>query len=614
MFLGFLTMLTALSISAVAIYYSVAGLVAIFASASVAIMIMGGILEVGKLVTAVWLHYYWNEARWWLKTYLSLAVVVLMFITSMGIFGFLSRAHIEQTATAQEGLAQLDRLDVEISRQNDIIKSAEISIVESQSRIGQANTEIQQQIDLEQSRIDNAYERIQPAIDEQNAIIEAAKSADAKRTEPYEQQLNALDQELKQIAIQADQYEQRIASLTIDNSSVSPIIAQITAIQDSISLVQSQISSNETSSIQRAQRTIGVEPDGRAGPNTQRAVESWMSQQQERIVVLQGQLAEAQQSASQSVDAERLRLISLVSSLRGEQTNLIKSRQQELISTIDSLRSAESPIINAAREEIQRIRASADAQIAQSNDLIQNLRNSLTIGKNEEIESFVADQNKKIIDANKTIDTLTEQKYQLQANYRKLEAEVGPVKYLAEFVYGEQADDKLLEQAVRWVIVIIIFVFDPLAVLLLIASQYTFDYQAKKRIAEKKEKENVDTLRYGNVGKNSETTSDPYLSHPGEKNPNQYHTNMDSRKNENAHNLSGTGLENRGLDETELFIAKEKTYDRTIQEDSVISNATVGDTSSEYSASTTATDVHGVEQDQIQVDDNRQEIDSKKKN
>src|SRR5210317_2439059 len=108
MALAILVLITALCISAVAIYYSVAGLVAIFAAAAVPIMIMGGALEIGKLVTAVWLHRYWKQATWWLKTYLTTAVIVLMFITSMGIFGFLSKAHIEQTATANEGVAQLE--------------------------------------------------------------------------------------------------------------------------------------------------------------------------------------------------------------------------------------------------------------------------------------------------------------------------------------------------------------------------------------------------------------------------------------------------------------------------------------------------------------------------
>ena len=121
MIFAILTMLTALSISAVAIYYSVAGLVAIFAAAAVPIMVMGGTLEIAKLVTAVWLHRYWTQATWWLKSYLSIAVVVLMFITSMGIFGFLSKAHIEQTSASQESVAQVERLTTEIARQEGII-------------------------------------------------------------------------------------------------------------------------------------------------------------------------------------------------------------------------------------------------------------------------------------------------------------------------------------------------------------------------------------------------------------------------------------------------------------------------------------------------------------
>ena len=73
----------------VAIYYSIAGLVAIFAFLlHIPIMIMGGALEIGKLVIPVWLHKYWRRTVWWLRTYPAIAVIVLMFITSMGILGF----------------------------------------------------------------------------------------------------------------------------------------------------------------------------------------------------------------------------------------------------------------------------------------------------------------------------------------------------------------------------------------------------------------------------------------------------------------------------------------------------------------------------------------------
>src|SRR5210317_1674181 len=125
MALGILVLITALTISGVAIYYSVAGLVAIFAAAAVPIMIMGGTLEIAKLVTAVWLHRYWKQATWWLRTYLSTAVFVLMLITSMGIFGFLSKAHIEQTAASTESVARAEVLQKEIDRNLSIISRAE---------------------------------------------------------------------------------------------------------------------------------------------------------------------------------------------------------------------------------------------------------------------------------------------------------------------------------------------------------------------------------------------------------------------------------------------------------------------------------------------------------
>src|SRR6056300_1678105 len=147
MFLAILTLITALSISAVAIYYSVAGLVAIFAAAAVPIIIMGGVLEVGKLVTAVWLHRYWSQAAWWLKSYLSIAVLVLMFITSMGIFGFLSKAHIEQTSAGQESVAQVERLEAQIVRNKDIIERAEQKIVALQTSGTGSDANVQAQID-----------------------------------------------------------------------------------------------------------------------------------------------------------------------------------------------------------------------------------------------------------------------------------------------------------------------------------------------------------------------------------------------------------------------------------------------------------------------------------
>ena len=479
MIFGILVLITALSISAVAIYYSVSGLVAIFAAAAVPIIIMGTVLEIGKLVTAVWLHKYWKQAKWWLKSYLSIATVILMFITSMGIFGFLSKAHIEQTAAAQEGVAQLERIEAELDRQDEIIARAEQRIEEAEASVGAGNAEIQAQINTEQSRIDSAYDRIQPAIDEQNTIIQQARQGADKRTEPYEQQLTALDNELQRLDQQAVQYEQRIATLEVDTSAVDPILAQIDSIESSIVKVEGQIASREREQIAAAQRTIGANDDGSAGPNTRRAADAWITQQRARLAELQASVSELRNTAQATVDTERQRLTDLVASIRGEQTQAIKTRQLQVLATIDDVRNTEPSAITNARQEITRIRAGADAQIAQSNTLIQQLRDSLTVGKDPAVEAVIAEQTQKIIEANNSIDTLTQSKYALQAEYRKLEAEVGPVKYLAEFIYDD-ADKDVLEEAVRWVIMIIIFVFDPLAVLLLIASQATFEMRRRE--------------------------------------------------------------------------------------------------------------------------------------
>ena len=94
----FLTFLTAIALSAVAGYYSVVGLASIFPGSFWPVVLMGGVLEASKLVTVSWLYRNWHRAGWALKGYLSLAVTILMLITSMGIFGYLSKAHLEHSS------------------------------------------------------------------------------------------------------------------------------------------------------------------------------------------------------------------------------------------------------------------------------------------------------------------------------------------------------------------------------------------------------------------------------------------------------------------------------------------------------------------------------------
>ena len=386
MLLGILTLITALAISAVAIYYSVAGLVAIFAAAAIPIMIMGGVLEVGKLVTAVWLHKHWSKAAWWLRTYLASAVFVLMLITSMGIFGFLSKAHIEQTSAGEESVAQIERIEDEISRYIGQVGRAENKIRELESSTFNNDSQIQDQIDKEQKRIDTAYDRIQPAIDEQNVII-------ANVTQLYQDELDKIDADIA------------VLQGYVDNGEVA-----------------------------KAQQMIGASADGIFGKKTAEKIGDWKEQKQ-------------------------------------------IERAEWLVKIQDS---ANSPTVIAAREEIKRLRTVADDNIAQSNTLINRLRSKL--GTDDvNLDELLDEQFERVRTANAEIETLTDQKFELQSEYRKLEAEVGPIKYIAEFVYGEQANKNLLEEAVRWVIITIIFVFDPLAVLLLIASQYTFEWNRKRK-------------------------------------------------------------------------------------------------------------------------------------
>ena len=118
--LSTLTLIVALSLSAIAAWYSILGLTAIFAAAVIPIIIMGGALEVAKVTTTVWLHRYWNKASWTFRLYLVPAVVALALLTSMGIFGFLSKAHIDQCIPTGDQAAQVSLLEEKIvnERQN----------------------------------------------------------------------------------------------------------------------------------------------------------------------------------------------------------------------------------------------------------------------------------------------------------------------------------------------------------------------------------------------------------------------------------------------------------------------------------------------------------------
>ena len=120
MILGFVILITALTLSVVAAFYSISGLVAIFAASPIPIMIMGGALEIAKVVTTVFLHNNWKRLGMAYKTYLVPAVAILMFLTSIGIFGLLSKAHSDQTLVSGDVQSKISIYDekIKISKDN----------------------------------------------------------------------------------------------------------------------------------------------------------------------------------------------------------------------------------------------------------------------------------------------------------------------------------------------------------------------------------------------------------------------------------------------------------------------------------------------------------------
>jgi hypothetical protein len=363
MFFNYITLFIALAISGVAIFYSVAGLATIFAASVIPIVIMGSVLEVGKLITAVWLHRNWQKAVWWLKTYLTVAVIILMFITSMGIFGYLSKSHIEQATASDDQIAKIQILDENIVRLDTKINRWDDEI----TRLSSGN--------IGNTRVDNLIKREQDALDTIN------------------------------IAIDKEKQEYRTQAST-----------DINAVNNKLTQYR-ETTKDEVSSINEQLKTCFS-----------------CSDEQQALKDTKANLASKETKAD----------------------NDIASIKQQLATDVNAV--------------VERY----DSKLAPINIRIDKLKTQSS-SKTQDIDERVGTLETNISTAQVTLSTHREDKSVLESQFRKLEAEVGPVKYIAEFIYDTQADRGMLEEAVRWVIVTIIFVFDPLAVLLLIASQYSFE-------------------------------------------------------------------------------------------------------------------------------------------
>jgi hypothetical protein len=145
----YLALFTAISIAAVAAYFSIIGLASIFSGAFISVVVMASILEVGKLVAATWLHLEWRSTGWFTRIYLTFAVIVLMFITSMGIFGYLSKAHMEQSIN-DGGINELQIQNIERRIENE-----RRTISDAETVLSQLDASVQTLIDFDRIRGDD---------------------------------------------------------------------------------------------------------------------------------------------------------------------------------------------------------------------------------------------------------------------------------------------------------------------------------------------------------------------------------------------------------------------------------------------------------------------------
>lgn len=417
MFLGLLTLFVALCISAIAAYYSILGLTAIFAAAFLPIILMGSVLEIGKILTTVWLHINWRRAPFVIKTYLTTAVIVLMFITSMGVFGFLSKSHIEQSSVGQEQIAQAEVIDDKIARAGAKISrwTEEIDRLNK----GEGNTRLDNLIVREQTRIKDANARIQPQIDAENDKIPGMR-----------------EQAAKEVA----QQNERLAQ------------AQTRA-KDAIKVAQDELDRLDKDVL--AYTRQGMATTGAFGGKTD-------------MVAKGNELRKQQQP-------QRSRLQDDIDRAKANELSVASAVQKE----IREINKVLADNIAGVEARIAEIRSSIDGTVKQANDNIAKYTAEAGIG-NKETDIRISELEKSIEAEQKIVDELREEKFVFEKKYRQFEAEVGPVKYIAELIYGE-ADRTQLEEAVRWVIIIIVAVFDPLAICLVLAGVMSISWWREQR-------------------------------------------------------------------------------------------------------------------------------------
>jgi hypothetical protein len=367
MFIAILTLLSALSISGVAIFYSVIGLATIFPGAFVPVVIMGGVLEVGKLITASWLYRNWKFTPFMLKTYLTTAVIILSLITSMGIFGFLSKAHLEQNLASDTLIQRIQILEDKIESEKMSIERQTLVINRAEKAINRDTGTASGDIEVQQSIIADANEKLKTLLAVETNTIRDLNDRLNTTVKDLNDRLKTLDKNVSDVLTSNKQFfnEERAA-------------AELKASQ---------------------------------------------KEEREQIAV---KVAEAQETIA------------------------IK--------------------ITEAEKRIAELKTDHKQEIAKAQEIIANMRSGSQDNKGQfakEIETA----EKKIFDSQGKIDLFIVEKQPLEKEMLTLEAEIGPVKYIAALAVDWGITDQVeTSKAVRWVILLLIVVFDPLAVLLLIAA------------------------------------------------------------------------------------------------------------------------------------------------
>jgi hypothetical protein len=363
-FLNYLALITSIGIASIAAYFSVLGLATIFAGAFMGIVIMAGALEFGKIVSAAYLHLFWNKLNYF-KYYLVFSVVVLMFITSLGIFGYLSKAHSDQTGDTAVAQSVVNRIDNEIQREENKISTYEDRI----ESLGGSKIDVSDSINQQEEIRDGAWDRVQGDIDYAKGQITSLRG-----------QLTSLDTAVNELR------NKGVEVITTDEGGLFT-----GADTETIDYVQQANTLFNQQSPQREQ----IRDD---------------------IAEQQSNIDKYRQNAQDTIDTANIEIKSLQQSSTGDVDDLIKKTEDYTL------------------------------LIDESYDIIDELK----------LEKF---------DSEQVILTL--------------EREVGPIKYIAEIIYGQEDSVKYLDNAVRWVIFMLIFVFDPLAVLLLVSSLAMIERQPK---------------------------------------------------------------------------------------------------------------------------------------